>query len=69
MSIAHKCDVTGVYADTMDRFKSYSWQVTKLGKTFTIRLTLDVMDAGQNILELSPAAWTVVIEEVKARIS
>lgn len=68
MSLAHKCDISGAYADNMDKLKAYEWTVVKSGKTFIIRLTLDVLDQNRNVLELAPAIWTQVIDEVKARI-
>ena len=68
MAIAHKCDISGQYADSMDRVKSYEWNVTKSGHEVNIRLSLDVTDMTGKQLELAPSVWAIIIDEVKARI-
>lgn len=68
MGIAYKCDVTGVYADSLDRVKSQDFPITYQGKTFRIKATIEVLDTIGNALYLADGVWTQVMTALKARI-
>lgn len=68
MGIAYKCDVTGVYADSMDRIKSHDFTVTKGGKSVRVRISIEVLDQNGEAMYLAGTVWSQVIDEVKARI-
>jgi hypothetical protein len=68
MGIAYKCDVTGVYADSMDRIKGQDFSITYQGKTFRIKATVEVLDTNGNSLYLADAVWLQVMTALKARL-
>ena len=68
MGIAYKCDVSGVYADTMDRVRTLDFTVDYLGKTFRIKATIEVLDTAGSSLYLSPVVWTQAYNALKARL-
>jgi hypothetical protein len=68
MGIAYKCDVTGVYADSLDRVRSQDFPITYQEKTFRIKATIEVLDSNGDALYLADSVWTQVINALKARI-